>query len=289
MARTWCHCFSLLGLLCSLSAAAASPVWAVHGPHGTVYLAGSVHLLEAGQGALPPGFDRAWRATHLLVLEMDPGELDPMAAAAWMAEHGTLAPGRSLEQVTGPARYARLAAQAQRVGLPEALLEGLAPWMVGLQLIELRYAQLGFEAGSGVEAQLAQRASAEHHPTLGLETLEQQLSLFAKLPEDEQLRFLDMVLDGLPQVQSETRTVVEAWRTGDAPQLARLLGEEYRAFPSLYRRLVSDRNRRWLPRIEQLLGQSSDALVVVGALHLVGSDGLLELLRRDGYAAEELP
>jgi uncharacterized protein YbaP (TraB family) len=62
-----------------------------------------------------------------------------------------------------------------------------------------------------------------------------------------------------------------------------LLSDEYKTFPNLYRLLVSDRNKRWVPQIEKLLHGNQDYFVVVGALHLVGDGGLLELIRHDGY------
>ena len=100
---------------------------------------------------------------------------------------------------------------------------------------------------------------------------------------------LDETLDELKDIKSEMRDVLSAWRQGDAPRLAALLSSEYRAFPSLYRPLVSDRNQHWLPQVEQLLKGDGNSLVVVGALHLVGDGGLLELLRKKGYKLTQLP
>src|ERR1700756_678115 len=76
-----------LGLLGSLTAHAGSPVWAIHGDHNTVYLAGSVHLLKAGDSALPAAFEGAYAGSRTLVMELDLGKVDPMQAAGWMAQH----------------------------------------------------------------------------------------------------------------------------------------------------------------------------------------------------------
>jgi hypothetical protein len=84
------------------------------------------------------------------------------------------------------------------------------------------------------------------------------------------------------------QAVLSAWRRGDAAALGSLLAREYRAFPALYRPLVTARNQRWLPQIEQLLRGEGNSLVIVGALHLVGDGGLLELLRKDGFAPVQL-
>jgi uncharacterized protein YbaP (TraB family) len=285
--KTCCWLFAL-GLLGCLTAHAGSPVWAIHGEHNTVYLAGSVHLLKANDSALPAAFDRAYAGSQALVMELDIGKLDPMEAASWMMEHGTLPEGSNLRKAIGEERYRRVAAEAARLGLPMEMADQLAPWVLGLQLTELKYAQLGFDSQAGVEQQLERRARTDGKPTSGLETLPEQLGVFETLSAEEQARFLDLVVTEMQEVGSETQSVVTAWRAGDQARLAALLGDEYKTFPALYRTLVTDRNKRWVPQLEKLLKDKNNYFVVVGALHLVGDGGLLELMRKDGFKAEEL-
>jgi uncharacterized protein YbaP (TraB family) len=263
-------------------------VWAIRGAHNTVYLAGSIHLLPEADAALPPGFAHAYADSARLVMEIDLGKLDSSEALATLLQHGGMAQGTSLREVAGATRYARASAAATALGLPDAVLDHEAPWMVGLQLTELEYAHLGFDPEQGVEQQLLRRALADHKSTAGLESLADEMSVFEALTPAAQLRFLDMVLDDLDDNGNETRTVLAAWRRGDATQLAALLATEYRSFPALYDALVMDRNRHWLPQIERLLAGDENCLVVVGALHLVGRGGLLELLRAHAHPATQL-
>ena len=273
---------------CPSAAHAASPVWAIHGDHNTVYLAGSVHLLKASDAALPAAFERAYTSSPSLVMEIDLGKVDATSAAGWMAENGMLPEGKNLRQVVGDARYQRIATEAERLGLPMEMLDQFQPWVLGLQLMELQYAKDGFDAESGVEQQLEHRAQSDGKPTAGLETLEQQLGFFEALTNDQQNKFLDLVLDDLHDSASDTQQVITAWRAGDATKLAALLSQEYQQFPALYQSLVTQRNRSWEPQIQQFLHDSHNYFVVVGALHLVGQGGLLELLRKDGYKIEQL-
>jgi uncharacterized protein YbaP (TraB family) len=164
----------------------------------------------------------------------------------------------------------------------------LQPWALGLQLLEMQYMQLGFDPQQGVEQQLQHRAQADGKPISGLETMGEQLGVLQGMSSSDQARFLDMVVTEMRDVESETQSVVTAWRTGDAAKLAALLSDEYKSFPALYRLLVTDRNKKWVPQIEKLLHGNQDYFVVVGALHLVGDGGLLDLMRRDGYKAESL-
>src|SRR4029077_4633860 len=110
----------------------------------------------------------------------------------------------------------------------------------------------------------------------------------SSLSSADQVRMLDQTVDELKDLKSEMGEVTSPCGNGDAARLAALLSIEYRAFPSLYRPLVTDRNRRWIPQLEELLRSSDNSLVVVGALHLVGEGGLLELLRSKGYTIPQL-
>lgn len=276
------------GFLGCLTAEAASPVWAIRGDHNTVYLAGSVHLLKATDSTLPSGFERAYSGSRTLVMELDLSKVDTTEAAGWMMEHGTLPEGTNLRKTIGDDRYRRVSTEATRLGLPMELADQYAPWVLGLQLMELQYAKLGFDSQSGVEEQLQHRAQSDGKPTTGLETLSEQLGLFETLSAEQQAKFLDLIVTEMHDVGSDTQAVITAWRAGDAAKLAALLGDEYKTFPLLYRALVSDRNKRWVPQIERLLKEKDNYFVVVGALHLVGDGGLLELMRRDGFKAEQL-
>ena len=284
-ARFW---LLALGLFGSVTAHAASPVWALHGDHNTVYLAGSVHLLKAAESTLPPGFDRAYKGSKAIVMELAIDKVDPMATASWMMENGMLQEGTTLRDKIGEERYRRVSKEAERLSVPTEAIDMMQPWVVGLQLIEMQYMKLGYDPQSGVEQQLQHKAQADGKPISGLETMDEQLGVLQGMSNADQARFLDMVVDEMHDVGGETQSVVNAWRSGDAGKLSALLGDEYKSFPNLYRLLVSERNKRWVPQIEKLLHGSQDAFVVVGALHLVGDGGLLEILRRDGFKAEQL-
>ena len=253
-----------------------------------MYLAGSVHVLKANDSALPAAFDRAYAGSQTLVMELDLGKVDQSAAATWMLQNGMLPEGKTLRQAVGDTRYQRISTEAERLGLPMEALGQLQPWVLGLQLTEVQYAKEGFDPEAGVEQQLEHRAQSDGKPTAGLETLDQQLGFFQTLTNDQQNKFLDLTLDDLHEVDTEFQQVIGAWRRGDTDKLAALLSEEYKEFPALYQLLVTQRNRSWEPQIQRYLHDSHNYFVVVGALHLVGQGGLLELLRKDGFKIEQL-
>jgi uncharacterized protein YbaP (TraB family) len=281
--------FAFIGLLGSLTAFAEAPVWAIRGAHNTVYLAGSVHLLRSRDAMLPAAFERAYKDADALVMEIDLDDLDPAASQGWMLEHGMIGEEKTLGDLIGKQRFERVEQEGNRLGLPVEALQQLEPWLAAMTLAQLQYMKLGFDPEQGVEKQLERKAQVDHKEITGLETLEEQLGLLANLPADDQAKFLDLTLEEMHEMEGETDTLLSAWRAGNAQKLASMLSDEYRVAPVLYRTLVADRNKRWMPQLEKLLKSDKDYLVVVGALHLVGTGGLLELTKARGYEAKQLP
>ena len=199
-----------------------------------------------------------------------------------------IADEKTLGDIVGKQRYQRVEQEGNRLGIPVEALERLEPWLAAMTLAQLQYMKLGFDPEQGVEKQLERKAQADHKEITGLETLDEQLGLLANLSTDDQAKFLDLTLEEMHEMEGETDTLLSAWRAGNAQKLASLLSDEYKVAPVLYRTLVADRNKRWMPQIEKLLKGDKDYLVIVGALHLVGNGGLLELTKARGYDAKQL-
>jgi uncharacterized protein YbaP (TraB family) len=257
--------------------------WEVKGARNSVYFLGSVHMLKPEDSALPPGALKAYETAESLVMELDLNDVDAGALLGAGLESATLPEGKTLPAVLGPRLYARLRTQAQQLGLLPAMLDPFQPWFVAVMISQTSLTKSGFEPASGIEVQLAQRAEADGKPIVGLETMSEQLGFFAQLTLDQQRDYLRSTLMELDAATDQTAELVAAWKRGDTAALEKLLAELSAEAPDLYRRLTTDRNRRWLPRITALLKDDRDHLVVVGAMHLVGKDGLIELVKRQGY------
>lgn len=281
----------LIAMLAGATAHAdgAGPVWAIHGPNGgTVYLAGSVHVLDPGESDLPAGFDIAYRDAEQLVMELDFDDLDAAAAGEYLAANGLLGEGETLRTLLGPARFERLDREARALGLPLDSVAALEPWAVAIALLPMMFVKLGLDPAMGVEQQLTARALADGKPIGGLETIEEQLGVLDGLTYADQAAFLEQTLQDLDVAPAEVRGMIDSWRRADTRALAGQLLDEFRDAPALYRALVTGRNQRWMPQILEFLARPDDTLVVVGAMHLVGEDGLLELLAARGITPQAL-
>jgi hypothetical protein len=275
-------------LLCLLSLDARADTghhtfWVVKGVRNTVYLLGSVHVLRPSNSDLPPEALRAYAKAKSLVMEIDLNDASTVAMLAADTNLESLPHGQSLADVLGPSVYERFAAHVRTLGLDPDDFSNFQPWFAAMAMQQAELAQQGFEAGAGVDEQFAQRAAVDHKPIIGLETVDQQLGIFAGLSVEQQRRFLLYMLDDADDTAHSADAVVSAWRTGDVRQLERLLSESAAQYPELFRLLTADRNRRWMPTVTRLLQEPQDYLVIVGALHLVGRDGLVQMLQQAGY------
>ena len=214
--------FAALWLLLPLAplralAAEQGLLWRMRQGAGTVYLAGSIHVLPAG-ATLPPSYLRAYDEAEGLMMEVDLTTLEtPEGLGAFIGEvmvRALLPPDRSLRTVLGPERWTRLVAALRPMGLPEEGLDRFEPWMASMILTSMAMQQGGFEAESGVEGQLLRRASADGKLIDPLETLAQQLDLFDGLPEPEQVAMLDQGLAESAPLGGSIAELETAWRRG---------------------------------------------------------------------------
>ncbi|HEY3732055.1 MAG TPA: TraB/GumN family protein [Steroidobacteraceae bacterium] len=274
----------LLGACLDAHAGAAHHIfWEVKGRHNTIYLLGSVHMLKAADSALPSEALSAYSASKGLVMELNLNDAGLGALLGEGSELEMLPEDQSLDKLIGSRLWSQLLARMQPLGIDADTLNRFQPWFAALMLQQLELMKSGFEAAAGVDEQLAAMAQTDGKPIIGLETVDDQLGYFAHLSGEQQRAFLRSTLDESTSAQGETEAIVRAWQQGDTVGLERLLREGTSDAPDIYRVLTTDRNRRWLPKIVALLNGDDNFLVVVGALHLIGHDGLVELLSHAGY------
>jgi uncharacterized protein YbaP (TraB family) len=235
---------------------------------------------------LDPAIERAFADSSAVVFEADLDEL--RRAAPGMIGAGALPDGTSLDEVVPEPLYREVVTRLEALGMDAATIRAMKPWMVALTLTSLELSRAGYLGDQGIDATMYARAGAEGKQRLGLESAADQVSLFAGLSDQEGLDFLSYTLDELDSVIPEVEAIVASWRAGDPERLEQLLVEGFDEHPELYRRFVTDRNRRWLPQVEALLRGDADALVVVGSLHLVGEQGLVAMLAAEGYEVRQL-
>lgn len=266
-------------------------LWKVSDADNAVYLLGAFHLLKDDDYPLPAEVDRAFDDSASLLFEVDPSAMDSPESVAVMQNYMAYDNGQTLSTVLPRTTWARLATLVAAGGGSVQALEHSEPWAVNLGLVMGVTRAMGFRPELGLDRVLMARARAAGKPAAGLETVEDQVRAMDAVPHTEQVQALDEFLADPQKAVQEMRDIHAWWRMGDVAKLDSKMREEMaRKTPESYRLLDVERNRAWLPKIEKRLTdiRKDNTLVVVGALHLLGSDGLVEQLRAKGYTVERI-
>lgn len=277
-----------VALLTLPAAASAAPfLWRVdHGPT-THYLLGSIHLLPADAVPLPEAIGDAYGATRRLVFETNPAALESAEAQQVVARAALLADDRRSAMSDGLA--SDLARQLRRLGLPVSTCDSLRAWFCALTLELTAFLRADFAPQYGVDAQLHARGVSDGRSIAWLEPPDEHLRLLTDIPDDLGGELLAATLDELDDPLAAPRQLLRAWREDDTSRMAQMVEELRREHPDAYARLIGDRNRAWLAPLSAHLRSGVPVLVVVGAAHWVGPDGLVDLLQDAGFDVQAVP
>lgn len=284
----------LLCLLLSLSTAYAAEdrafFWKATSNSTEIHLLGSIHFANDSFYPLREVIDDAFDAADHLVLEVNLANFDPAAYMSLVNRYGRLEPGTSIDSLLSAATYQRLQSTLQRFGLASNSMDAVRPGMVVVDLSSLVMLRSGFSPDKGIDMVMMRRASEQGKTILALETIEQQLRLLAGLPEPELL--LRETLDQIDNFELELRALETSWKQGDEQAIIDMMIEDPEesdaAYSEINEKLLYQRNRNMLKQLRQYLKTDKRYFVVVGAAHLLGEQGLIEMLKAAGYELERL-
>ena len=273
-------------LVCALAAAtpvqAAPAMWEVRDHDTRIYLFGSMHVLAPNVKWRTRAFDRAYAQADKLWFETRV-DGDPAQIKALVDRYG-VDMDRSLTEKLSPRSVATLKAALDRDGAPIEQVDRLRPWAAAMMLSVLPMTQKGASVQAGADATVTRQAQAAEKPIATFETLEQQLQLFASLPEAVEVQYLDDVAAETLSPPRKGVVLQTAWLHGDMNRLGPLLVDAMkRDRPALYDTLLKRRNEAWAQTLTAEMARPGVQLVTVGALHMAGDDGLPALMRARGF------
>ncbi|MDR0901475.1 MAG: TraB/GumN family protein [Opitutaceae bacterium] len=281
--------FALLGLAAACALPARTSVGKVTGDGGlSLYLGGTVHVLREADFPLPREFDEAFAAAGRVCFETDIERALSFEMQRVLAEHGMYKDGTTADKALGPATWAAVEAWCGKNGLPAGYLKPMKPWLLSFTLLAHALRKLDC-APDGVDAHFYKKAKAAGKRLGMLETFERQVEFLVQMGAGDGDGLILGMLAELEELPSAFDKIISAWRAGDEKRLAAILNDGLRKeHPALYETLMVARNKAWLPVIEQWLRTPETELVLVGAGHLCGDDGLLRALRARGFTVEQI-
>jgi len=268
------------------SVQATPALWVVKDADTTLYLFGTIHLLDPKYRWFDGPIRSAFESADELVVETRTPSPDKVQAiVARLAGAPGAKPLAERLPAKQAARYRRELADA---GLAADALDRYQPWFAAVTISMLQYGKAGMSAERGADTTLIAAATAADKTIVPLETFEQQLGFFSAMSETEQLQFLAFSLDELARTPDMIGTLTRAWTRGDVRTLTRVMNKGMRAMPLLAKRLLDDRNARWADWIADRLTRPGTVFVAVGAGHLGGDASVQVVLAKKGIVSTRL-
>ncbi|HEX7800105.1 MAG TPA: TraB/GumN family protein [Asticcacaulis sp.] len=290
----------LLAFAPRIAAAEAAPtvtvahplLWEIDDGAARVYLFGSIHVMKPDTVWLSDDLQRRFDSAGQAWFEV--ADLDDQAAVQQQAQRYMLDPSGHMTAGLTPAEVVRLDALLAPYGLGSAQMMGYRKWAVALVLNVQQIAAAGYNPKTGVDLTLLQQARATGKPVHGFETIDQEMQKLAPADDAEDMAALRSAIADSATSAQDIADLFQAWANGDEKRLTSFMVDKMKAeSPSLYRRVIVERDAAWTPQVERLVRDlkaqgGGTAFVTVGVGHLVGPDSLIAMLRADGAKVKQV-
>jgi len=275
------------------TAVAAEPehpltMWQVDGQDNRIYILGSIHLLRAKDHPLPSAIFTAYDDADTLIMELDMDDMDPVETQTLVVELGLIQGDKTLSDMLGAKLYAEAETLAAAVNIPLSMMSRAEPWYAAMNVELMLLMRIGFNPMFGIETHMMERAKEDGKEILGLETMRQQLGFLDGLSPDAQKEMLMQALSDGDDLDEMMGAMIDAWRRGDTAYMEETLLSDMQDYVELYKVIIVDRNIDWTGQIEELLDDQSDYMIIVGALHLIGDQGVPRLLAERGHSVTQM-
>jgi len=283
----------LSGSLASLQSAFSynqkSFLWKVQSSRSTVYLLGSIHFLKEDVYPLNQTIENAYKSSDNLVVEANINELGNLDLKM-LADRAFYKNDDAIENHVSQDTYHLIKKESKTLGMPIELIRMQKPWFLALSFQGMELMRLGYDPQQGVGYHFLVRAQGKKR-ILELESLDEQLSLLSGFSDGEQEQFLLYTLKTLSSMDSQVESMVRAWTSGDAQAMESILSDaavQDTSIAPIFGKLFDERNVRMTSTIEGYLNSNGIYFVIIGAGHLVGKRGIVELIKSKGYVVEQL-
>jgi uncharacterized protein YbaP (TraB family) len=264
-------------------------LWRVQSKTNTVYVLGSIHFFKKEAYPLHRKIESAFDQSEVLVVEANVNDIARLDIEKLVESAMYLGP-ETLERHVSAETYELIKKETGRLGIPLELINRQKPWFLALLLESLELLKLGFDPNYGIDKYFLSRATGKKK-IVELESLDYQIDLLSKFSDQEQELFLLYTVKDLRVLRQELDRLTQAWISGDAKGMESMMTRgfaEDRRMSSIYEKLILERNRSMASKIEEFLRNKEIYFAVVGAAHLVGDQGIIEILKGRGYLVEQL-
>lgn len=262
-------------------------LWRISKNGNELYLGGTIHVLKKEDYPLPIEFSKAFEKSDTLVFETNIEMTKTPEFSQKMTQMLTFPAGKSLKDAISNKTFNKLKKYLAERNIPVESFLSYKPSMIVLIITVIELQKMGM-VDIGVDEYFHNKAKQSGKITEYFETVDEQLEFIRTMGLGNEDAMLLSSIDDMSRMEAVMNTIKSAWLSGDETKLVEVgLVEMMRDYPGIYQSLLVKRNNNWMPHIERMMSDNKVEMVLVGALHLVGKDGLLQQLRNKGYTVKQ--
>lgn len=278
---------SLLFLTTSLHADNGKPdLWKVEKNGNISYLFGSIHLGSPDMYPLSDAVSNAYASSDNLVVEIDLKPADQMKLVPLIQKHG-LNPAVPIENRLSAKTLAIYKETCSKDSLPCEQFAPLKAWLLSLQLSVMKMQQLGYKEDLGIDKYFIDKAHKENKKVINLETADFQIKMLSSFSQVQQEL---MLIQSLQATKKDFIGLFDAWKSGNDDDMMKMFRKDFDQVGAkeMYQVILDDRNIGMVEKIAKNIDQKKSLFVVVGAGHIVGEKGIVNLLKKQGFKLTQL-
>ncbi|MET3896257.1 uncharacterized protein YbaP (TraB family) [Devosia sp. UYZn731] len=273
-------------LAAAVPANAAPALWEVSDGDSKIWLFGSIHLLPPEVAWRTDVFDQTLANADRVYFETDVGSAMQATILTSAMAKGLNPLGTTLSSQLDEADVAALRATITKWKLPIGYIQSMKPWLATTMITTAVIASVGYDPNSGVDIVLQRELPAERQAYF--ETADEQLDFLAGASQEEQVDMLVDTINKLDELPSQLNDMVTAWSDGTPDKMAEAFFDDLAGYDAFTQRLIFDRNKNWVEKIDTMLAKNEQDLIVVGAGHLMGDGSVVDLLEKSGFSVKRL-
>jgi uncharacterized protein YbaP (TraB family) len=264
--------------------------WQISSETGMAFLMGSIHVASDDIYPLDSSIEEAYEKADNLVVEVDISDVDPLTTTQMLIKYGAYPEGESLKNNLSNDLYRSVSELFGDLGISVLMIDRFRPWVISMLIEELQLEEMGYSTEYGIDMYFIEKAKEDMKNIIELETAEFQLELFSSFSDKLMIAILQDLFDN-PPTQEDIDGLFDAWNNGDSTAMEYLIFEEIDEHPEFepyFTAIYNERNYNMVDKIEGFLDDNEVYFIIVGAAHLVGEEGLINILESKSYNIVQL-
>ncbi|MFH0924287.1 MAG: TraB/GumN family protein [bacterium] len=258
-------------------------LWSLKSKNNTIYFLGSIHYLKKDVYPLSKTIEDTYNDSKKVVFELDIDDMETPQTVEKILKLGLYPAGQDLKKNISQKTYSLLEKKLSASNIPIIGFTQFKPWFCVFTIAGIELQRLNFDPKYGIDQHFFYKAKNDGKGLIFLESIGEQIDFFNKMTNQQQEDCLKQTLQEFDIAEKLCSEMVTAWKTGDSDKLASIVQESFKDLPDIYEVLFTKRNKKWILKIEELMKQSENVMVIVGSGHLIGKGSVIALLKEKGY------